>query len=168
MTAAHPRRFDGSLPGPYRRSGAEGASIRAFRSGQVRAALGRLGSARPVAGHPHRRKGRARHRRYAEPIRLADLGRLATQGRCRPRRLGPRRRRRRYRQDRHHRVRHPQARPDHEPCQPGPHPRRIVLRVRRRGRRWPVSRSPTAPKPPAASFARPPTAAWSATNRPTA
>ena len=77
-------------------------------------------------------------------------------------------RRRRHRQNRHYRVRHAQAWPDHEPGQPGPHPGRIVLGVRRWRRRQACSRSPTAPKPPAASSARPPTAAWSATNPPTA
>ena len=42
------------------------------------------------------------------------------------------------RQDRHHRVRDPQARPDHEPRQPSPHARRLVLRLRGRRRRRPV------------------------------
>ena len=144
-------------------------SIRRSPCGRRRRPMpGPGGTGGPAAWARLRGEGRAGYRRPAFPVRLAHLGRAPAAQRCRLRRARPPGRRHDSRQDGHDGIRHPAPGADQQPAQPAAYAGRSVPPARRPGRRRGFSMPVSAPRPPAASSARRPIAARSASSRPTA
>ena len=84
-----------------------------------------------AARRADRHQGHLRHRRHADRVRLAAVGRAHAAPRCGGRGPPARRRRGDHGQDRHHRVRLLSSRQDQEPARPRAHARRLLERLGR-------------------------------------
>ena len=92
------------------------------------------GAGRPARG-AGRHQGHLRHRRHADRIRLAAVGRPHAASRCGGGGSASRGRRRDHGQDRHHGIRLFSSRQDQEPARPRAHAGRLVERLGGGGRR---------------------------------